>query len=103
MGMGTVEDVRKVLQDFLAPELRAVAARFDAIDQRFDSLSKVMDARFEAISNRFDAVDTKLASLEKEADTKFASLEKEIVRVRELLDVDRRLAKLESQHSQPTQ
>ena len=92
MGMETVEDVRKVLQDFLAPELRAVAARFDVIDQRFDSLSKVMDARFEAMSNRFDAVDTK-----------FASLEKEIARVRELLDVDRRVAKLESQHSQPTQ
>jgi hypothetical protein len=92
MGMGRVEDVRKVLQDFLVPELRVVAARFDAIGQRFDSFSKVMDARFEAMSNRFDAVDTQ-----------FASLEKEIARVRERLDVDRRLAKLESQHSQPTQ
>ena len=94
--MGTVEDIRKVLQEFLAPELRAVTARFDAVDQRFDALFKIMDARFEA-------VDTKLVSLEKSSDIKFASLEKEIVRVRELLDVDRRLAKLESQQSQTTQ
>jgi hypothetical protein len=108
--MGTVEDIRKVLQDFLAPELRAVTARFDAIDQRFDAvdqrfdaLFKIMDARFEAMSNRFDAVDTKLAFLEKGTDTKLASVEKEIVRVRELLDVDRRLAKLESLQSQTTQ
>jgi len=103
MSMGTVEDIRKVLQDVLAPELRAVTARFDAIDQRFDALTRVMDARFEAVNNRFDAVDTKLASLEKNSDIKFASLEKEIVRVRELLDVDRRLAKLESQQSQTIQ
>jgi len=94
--MGTVEDIRKVLQDFLAPELRAVTARFDAIDQRLDALAQIMDARFEA-------VDAKLTSLEKNSDIKFASLEKEIVRVRELLDVDRRLAKLESQQSQATQ
>ena len=90
--METVEDIRKVLQDFLAPELRAVTARFDAIDQRFEALTRVMDARFEAMNNRFDAVDVK-----------FASLEKEIVRVRELLDVDRCLAKPESQQSQTTQ
>jgi len=96
MSMGTVEDLRKVLQDFLAPELRAVTARFDAIDQRLDALTRVMDALFEA-------VDTRLASLEKNGDIKFASLEKEIVRVRELLNVDRSLAKLESLQSQATQ
>jgi hypothetical protein len=92
MLMGRSVDFRKVLQDFLAPELRAVTARFDAIDQRFEALTRVMDARFEAMNNRFDAVDVK-----------FASLEKKIVRVRELLDVDRRLAKLESQQVQTTQ
>ena len=96
VSMGTVEELRKVLQDFLAPELRAVTALFDAIDQRLDALTRVMDPRFEA-------VDTRLASLEKNGDIKFASLEKKIVRVRELLDVDRRLAKLESLQSQTTQ
>jgi hypothetical protein len=39
MSMETVEGIRKVLQDFLALELRAVTARFDAIDQRFDALT----------------------------------------------------------------
>jgi len=30
--VGTVEDLRKVTQDFLAPELKVLAARLDAIE-----------------------------------------------------------------------
>ena len=44
--MSTVEDVRKAIQDFLAPELRTISARLDAIDQRFDSFTPEMNARF---------------------------------------------------------
>jgi hypothetical protein len=31
--MGAIEDTRRVLQDFLAPELRAISARLDALDK----------------------------------------------------------------------
>jgi ABC-type long-subunit fatty acid transport system fused permease/ATPase subunit len=72
--MGTVEDIRKVIQDFLAPELRAMTAELTAIRQ-------IMDSRFDAV------------------DTKFKSLSTEIAQVKELLDIDRRLAKLESKQS----
>lgn len=37
-----VEDVRKAIQDFLAPELRTISARLDAIE-------KIMDVRFDAM------------------------------------------------------
>lgn len=50
--MGVVEDVRQVIQDSLAPELRTITARLDSIE-------KVMSAKFES-------VDTKLESLHKE-------------------------------------
>jgi len=50
--MSVIEDTRKLLQDFLAPELRELSARVDALeermDSRFDTLEKRMDARFEA-------------------------------------------------------
>lgn len=36
--MGTVEDIRQVIQDFLAPELRAISARLDSMDDHFASL-----------------------------------------------------------------
>jgi hypothetical protein len=31
--MGAIEDTRKVLQDFLAPELRAISVRLDAFEK----------------------------------------------------------------------
>jgi len=69
--MGTVEEIRKVSQDFLAPELRALTAKLDAIDEK--------------INLRFDS-----------AEVKVQALRGEIAQIRELLDLDRRLAKLEA-------
>ena len=39
--MSVIEDTRKLLQDFLAPELRELSARVEALEKR-------MDARFES-------------------------------------------------------
>jgi hypothetical protein len=46
--MSVIEDTRRLLQDFLAPELRELAVRIDALEKR-------MDARFETLENRMDA------------------------------------------------
>lgn len=35
--MSVIEDVRNVLQDFLAPELRAISARLDALERTVDA------------------------------------------------------------------
>ena len=32
--MSVIEDTRKLIQDFLAPELRSISARLDALEQR---------------------------------------------------------------------
>ncbi|HUA97157.1 MAG TPA: hypothetical protein VMA34_02395 [Terracidiphilus sp.] len=34
--MGVVDDVRRVMQDFLAPELREITARLDALEKKTD-------------------------------------------------------------------
>ena len=39
--MSVIEDTRKLLQDFLTPELRELSARVDALEAR-------MDARFDS-------------------------------------------------------
>jgi hypothetical protein len=80
--MSVVEDVRQAFQDFLAPELRAMVARLDALE-------KVMDARF-------SAQDVKIEGLQKSADLKFAALDSKIQQLIDSLNIDRRLAKLES-------
>jgi hypothetical protein len=73
--MSVVEDVRQVIQDFLAPELRAVTARLDALE-------KVMDARFNSV------------------DAKFDSLRTQIQGINHKLDIDRRLMVLESKQQE---
>jgi RNA processing factor Prp31 len=59
--MSVVEDSRKLMQDFLAPEVRSIAARLDALEKRFDEserrhdkLSEKIEKRFESMSERFD-------------------------------------------------
>jgi predicted nucleic acid-binding Zn-ribbon protein len=88
--MSVVEDVRQVFQDFLAPELRAISARLEALEKTMDArmetvektigaLEKTMDARFAAQNTKIEAIDRKIDSL------------------KESLDLDRRLSKLEAE------
>jgi tetrahydromethanopterin S-methyltransferase subunit G len=51
--MGAIEDTRKALQDFLAPEMREIKARLDALekrmDERFDHAEKQAERRQEVL------------------------------------------------------
>jgi len=76
--MGAIEDTRKVLQDFLAPELRAISARLDALEKRFDGVDK----RFEDAERRGDRRHDEVMSA--------------IRQVLDLTSIQQRLAKLES-------
>jgi hypothetical protein len=46
--MSVIEDTRKLLQDFLAPELRELTARIEALEEHADTRFKGVDARFDA-------------------------------------------------------
>ena len=102
--MSVVEDVRQVLQDFIAPELRAVNTRLDAIESRLsaylDAMSARSDGRFNAINIRLDAMDQRFDDLITIMDTRFGSLSKDVAQVKDMLDIDRRLTRLESKQSQ---
>jgi hypothetical protein len=61
--MGVVEDVRQVLQDFLAPEMREIRTRLDAMEEinriRYENLIQ----RLEFIQQSF-AFDKCISNLE---------------------------------------
>jgi hypothetical protein len=63
--MGVVEDVRQVLQDFLAPEMREIRTRLDAMEEinriRYDGLVQ----RLELIQQSF-AFDKRISNLEED-------------------------------------
>ena len=56
--MGVIEDVRKVVQDLVTPDLKALSARMDSLEEstklKFEALSEKMDARFNALAALMD-------------------------------------------------
>lgn len=85
--MSVIEDVRQVVQDFLAPELRAIAVQIDAFNKRMDNLEANIAIQF--------------AAAKTEASSRHEVVLLQIEHVRALLDVDKRLLRLESQRVDP--
>lgn len=92
--MGAIEDTRRVLQDFLAPELRAISVRLDAVEKRLDGI----DRKFEHIDQRFERVDQKFEEAEQRAEKRHDELMGEMRRLYDLSSIQERLTRLESRH-----
>jgi len=62
--MSVVEDMRKVLQDFLAPELRALTAGMDAADKiaeaRYQEIKANAEARHQEVMTRLEGLKSSL-------------------------------------------
>ena len=94
--MGVIEDSRKVLQDFLAPELRAISVRLDALEKRFDKLEGNIEKQFASVDRQFANVDQKFTDSECRAEKRHDELLSAIRQLSELNSVKERLARLES-------
>jgi hypothetical protein len=47
--MSVIEDTRKAMQDFLAPELRAISTRLDALEKRFEDSDRRSERRHDEV------------------------------------------------------
>ena len=109
--MSVVEDVRQVVQDFLAPELRALLTRMDALEKVMEARFETVDAKLAALDQKFDLkfatadqkFDLKFAGAEQKSDSNFNILNAKLDSLSDSLAIDRRLAKLESQQPPITQ
>jgi len=54
--MGAIDETRKVLQDFLAPEIREIKSRLDALERRFDATDRKIDDVDRRAEKRHDEV-----------------------------------------------
>lgn len=67
-----MEDVRQVLQDFIAPELREIRGRLTAIGQRVEASEEVNRIRYDNLVQRLEliqqsfAFDKRISELEAE-------------------------------------
>jgi hypothetical protein len=80
--MSVVEDVRQVLQDFLAPELRAITARLDGME-------KVSEARHNEVLVRIQSLQNQLTAHQESTEHRFQQLQ-------ESFQFDKRLERLEA-------
>ncbi len=119
--MSVIEDSRKVLQDFIAPELRAIAVRLDALEKRFEVADKKAEDRFAAtdrkIDNQFNTLDKKIDDVDKRAEKRHDELRSDLAAaekrsekrqdellsaIRQNIDfnaIEQRVAKLESERA----
>ncbi len=113
--MGVVEDVRATLQDFLAPQLRELRVRIDALEAqqkefRSDVKEQFVDVKgqFADVKNqfadvkgefahRFNALDARFERLEDKLADRHEELVAEIRRTAAIHDLAARVAKLESE------
>jgi hypothetical protein len=51
--MGVVDDVRKLLQDLVTPEMRALATEVTGLNEKVENLRVGMNRRFDYIESSF--------------------------------------------------
>lgn len=84
--MGTIDDVRKLLQDFVAPQIHGIHARLDGIDKRLDG----MDKRFDGVAAAITEGDERVLRAVEQA-------QREILLTLKLMQAEQRNAEYEKQ------
>ena len=52
--MSIYEDIKKAIQEALAPDVSEIKGEVKALNTRLDSIEKVMNVRFDSLDQRFD-------------------------------------------------
>ncbi|AFL87798.1 hypothetical protein Terro_1491 [Terriglobus roseus DSM 18391] len=87
--MSVVEDNRKLLQDLVAPELRAIDVRLTALEKRFDDVDRRLTAADKTEQDRF-------AQAEKIAAERHERILSELKSLHNEHDLEVRLVKIEA-------
>jgi tetrahydromethanopterin S-methyltransferase subunit G len=98
--MSVIEDTRKVAQDFLAPELRAISARLDALEQRLGGVDRKIDERCGSLDRKVDercgSLDRKVDEVDRRAEKRHDQVMAAIAGLADFSSLRERVARLES-------
>jgi len=84
--MGAVEDIRKVIQDLVTPDLKAMDARVVALEQKFDLKFDLLDKK----------IDCKSELLQSDIRNLTAIVAANQAAIMHALDIDRRVERIEN-------
>ena len=101
--MGFIEEGRQLFQDFVAPEVRAIETRLDAVEKQIASLDAKMDKRANVLEAKMDKranvleakIDKRTDELEAKIDRNQTQLLDTLHRMETYTQVIERLARLE--------
>jgi hypothetical protein len=101
--MGFIEEGRQLVQDFIAPEIRAIEIQLDTVEKQIASLDSKIDKRADLLEAKMDKrVDELEARLDKRADVLETKIDRNQTQVMDTLhrmenyaQVMERLARLE--------
>lgn len=64
--MGTIEDIRKAFQDFLAPEVRSITVKVESLEkrmnERFDDAERQTSLKFDVLIKTIEALRAEIRS-----------------------------------------
>jgi len=76
------DNILKILQDVIAPDIREIKAQQQAMQQqmdlRFDAMQQQMDTRFREVDTRFREVDTRFKSIEHQIEFQVGGLKQQL-------------------------
>jgi uncharacterized protein YecT (DUF1311 family) len=72
MAESTVRGIKKVIQDFVAPEIRDLKGDIAQINTRIDGLEKLMDTQYKALNDKMNA---QSKALNDKMDTQFKAID----------------------------
>ena len=61
-----LDDIKEMLQSFIAPQLEGIRGDIRALDTKIDARLEAVDAKFIAVMAKIDAIDTKVESFRRE-------------------------------------
>ena len=91
--MGAVEDTRKILQDFLAPELREIKVRLEVLEKHVDGI----DHKIDRLEEKIDNLDEKVDFFDRRSEQRHEAVMMALGRLVDYAEVRERLARLEGQ------
>jgi deoxyadenosine/deoxycytidine kinase len=103
LDVSTVDDIRKLLQDMISPDLKALETRITALEREMDLRFKEVDGRFKNLEEKMDV---RFKHLEEKIDLKFdlvqANMATNQQSILQALDMARRIERLEERDSNKT-
>ena len=91
--MSVIEDTRKVMQDFLAPELRGISARLDALEKRLDGVDTSLNKKIDSVERNLDK---KIDDVDRRAEQRHDAVMMALTRLMDYNELRDRRVRLES-------